>query len=454
MTYKFNKSILRAYDIRGITGETLSLKDAFYLGKSFGSYLESGAKICVAFDGRHSSPALEEELVKGLLSTGAEVIRVGRGPTPMLYFSVKYLKADGGIMITGSHNPPDHNGFKMMLAALPLHGDQILELGKIAEDGAFKNGSGSVSFEDVKSDYLSHLLSAVKDGEELKIAWDAGNGAAGEMMKDLTDKLPGTHILLNEKIDGDFPAHHPDPSVEENMQQLIAVVKGENCDLGIAFDGDGDRIGVVDAAGKMIFGDQLMVLYARDILKEHPGGKIIADVKASQVLFDDIKAHGGVPIIYKCGHSLIKTKMHEVGAPFAGEMSGHVFFADNFGFDDGLYAAIKLINILANSAEKIGDIIDNLPKTYSTPEIRFEVDEARKFAIVEAVKEDLQSENAEISDIDGVRVLSKDGWWLLRASNTQAVLVARCESESEAGLEKLKKHLSGILAKNAVEIDF
>jgi phosphomannomutase len=451
--HDFTPSILRAYDIRGILGESLSAEDAYYIGKAFGTFIADGApkKVCVGFDGRHSSPELEARLVRGLQETGAEVIRVGLGPTPMLYFAVQHFGADGGIMITGSHNPPSHNGFKMMGAKLPVFGDDILKLGDIAAEGEFVSGSGVVSFEDVKADFQAHLLGAY-EAADLKVAWDAGNGAAGEAMVSLTEKLAGTHILLNEKIDGTFPSHHPDPSVLENMQQLIDVVLEKECDLGIAFDGDGDRIGVIDNKGNMLYGDQLMGLYAEDVLSKNPGGTVIADVKTSQVLYDEIARLGGKPIMWKTGHSLIKTKMAEENAVLGGEMSGHIFFAENFGFDDALYAAVKLLNIVAHFDSDLASKVDSFPKMCSTPEIRMYVDEAAKFQIVDDIKSEAVAAGLDVNDVDGVRALNSDGWWLVRASNTEAALVVRCESATDSGLSNLKNRIFGMLRAHGVEV--
>jgi phosphomannomutase len=453
-THNFHPSILRAYDIRGIVGETLTEDDAYYLGKAFGSFIADNKgrkKVCVGFDGRLSSPLLEDKIVRGLLETGAEVIRVGLGPTPMLYFSVQHFGADGGIMITGSHNPPSHNGFKMMFSKLPLHGEDIQKLGKLAASGEFKRGSGAVSFEDVKEDYLQHLVDNFKPGRELKVAWDAGNGAAGEIMQELAARLPGKHTLLNEKIDGTFPSHHPDPSVLKNMQQLIDVVKAKSCDLGIAFDGDGDRIGVIDSAGNMLFGDQLMVLFAENVLKNKVG-TIIADVKASQILFDEIARLGGNPLMWKTGHSLIKTKMFEENAVLAGEMSGHIFFQDNYGFDDGIFAAVKLLNIVGALQGDLAARIGVIPKAFSTPEMRVHIDEKIKFSVVEEIKQEVKAAGATVNDIDGVRALNEDGWWLIRASNTEAALVLRCEAKNQQGLDRLKDSLFGLLRKRGVSI--
>jgi phosphomannomutase len=293
----------------------------------------------------------------------------------------------------------------------------------------------------------------VKPGKKLKVAWDTGNGAVGVTIRGVVDKLTGEHFVLNETVDGTFPAHHPDPTVPANLEQLTAEVKRRGCDLGIAFDGDGDRIGAIDGKGRILWGDQLMVLWARDVLKNRPGATVIADVKASQVLFDEIARAGGKPMMFKTGHSLIKSKMAEIGAPLAGEMSGHIFFADTFyGFDDALYCALRLLNIVANAEESLADMRDGLPNPVNTPELRFDCPDERKFTLVEEVKDRLSKQGAKFSDIDGVRVSTNDGWWLLRASNTQPVLVARCEAADQAGLERLLAELRGALGASGVEL--
>ncbi len=459
-THNLHPSILRAYDVRGVVDKTISAKDLEFIGKAFGSYITRKTegktiKVCVAFDGRHSSPIFEEELVKGLLSTGIDVIRIGRGPTPMLYFAVKHLQAQAGIMITGSHNPPSHNGCKMLFGKLPLKDEEIQELGKICINGDFVYGSGSVEFADIFDEYVASLKNAFNSKKSLKIAWDAGNGASGEAMKALSEILPGEHILLNQEINGDFPSHHPDPSVPENMEQLKQAVLTNNCDIGIAFDGDGDRIGVIDNKGRMLMGDQLMFLLAEDILKQNPGATIIADVKSSQVLFNHIEKLGGKALMWKTGHSLIKYKMLETSAELAGEVSGHIFYKANNGFDDGLYAAIRLINFLSNSNESLAQKFDRMPKTFSTDEHRIDVTEERKFRIIEEIKEYLATDNnnnspIQVNTLDGIRVTTPDGWWLLRASNTQAALVARCEAESASSLKILEQQLNGYLERSGV----
>lgn len=440
--HRFEPQILRQYDIRGTVGETLHTADAYALGRSFGAVVGAGdgRLICVGYDGRLSSPALEESLVEGLCDSGMRVLRIGMGPTPALYFATRAMHADGGIMITGSHNPPDHNGFKMMLGNAPFWGGDIQKLGDIAAKGDWPQGDGGAMDLPVMEAYVTRLLIDYTAPRGLKVAWDAGNGSAGDAMVRLTEQLPGQHILLNEVVDGTFPAHHPDPTVPENLLQLREAVAAQGCDLGIAFDGDGDRIGVVDGQGRILWGDQLLSIFAADLLARRPGATVIADVKASQVLFDEIARLGGKPLMAATGHSIIKSKMAEHSAPLAGEMSGHIFFADRYyGFDDALYAAVRLLDIVARGDRSLAAMRDALPQVVNTPEIRFDVPEDRKFKIVDEVKARLAASGATLDDTDGVRVRNDDGWWLLRASNTQAVLVVRCESRNTAGLRRLKE---------------
>jgi phosphomannomutase len=451
---RLDSTILREYDIRGVVGETLSADDLYVIGRAFGTIIASsgGQTVAVGYDGRLSSPALEEALSEGLAACGLSVLRVGLGPTPMLYFSTYALEADAGAMITGSHNPPEYNGIKMVLQGKSFFGEDILRLGRLAEAGDFISGEGSRETRFVLDDYVARLMEDFNGEKPLKVAWDAGNGSAGEALEKLAAVLPGEHILLNETIDGNFPAHHPDPTVESNLVQLKEAVSENSCDLGIAFDGDGDRIGVIDSQGRVLWGDQILVVLARDVLAAQPGATIIADVKASQVFFDEIARMGGNPLMWRTGHSLIKSKMAEMGAPLAGEMSAHIFFADRYyGFDDALYAAVRLLSILGRSAESLAEIRDRLPQMVNTPELRFPCAEERKFLVIEEVKERLKEvAGLKVHDMDGVRVETDDGWWLLRASNTQAVLVARCESSDNAGLVRLKEELAGQLSASGV----
>ncbi|MDA8048477.1 MAG: phosphomannomutase/phosphoglucomutase [Rhodospirillales bacterium] len=453
-SHRFDPSVLREYDIRGIVGETLRPADAFAVGRAFGSLVAraGGTRIAVGYDGRLSSPSLEMPLVEGLKQSGITVLRIGRGPTPMLYYAAAREAADGAAMVTGSHNPPDHNGFKMVLGGKPFYGEAIRKLGRIAETGTLVTAVGDECRLDITDSYVGRVVQDWDGGARaLSVVWDNGNGAAGEVLERLTGRLSGRHVLLNGTIDGHFPAHHPDPTVPKNLEQLIAEVRSQHADLGIAFDGDADRIGVVDDTGAILFGDQLMVLLARDVLSRNPGATIIADVKASQVLFDEITRAGGNALMWRTGHSLIKAKMAETGAPLAGEMSGHIFFAERwYGFDDALYVAVRLLGVLARCAQPLSELRAALPKAVNTPELRFACPEERKFAVVAEVAARLKARGTRLNDIDGVRVATADGWWLLRASNTQAVLVARAEARDAAGLERLKAVLVAELAASGV----
>lgn len=453
--HRFDPSILREYDVRGVVGQTLSATDAEALGRAFGSIVrgQGGTRVALGYDGRISSPELEEAVAKGLRACGITPLRIGRGPTPLLYFAVYELDADGGIMVTGSHNPPDHNGFKIMLGKASFFGEQIQELGRLAESGDFAEGAADDEIHDLGEVYLARITEEMTIDPDLKVVWDAGNGASGELMARLADRLPGSHQLLNAEIDGTFPNHHPDPTVPDNLVQLQEAVKAGGCHLGIAFDGDGDRIGAVDQNGGILWGDQLMLYLARDILKERPGSTIIADVKASQVLFDEIARLGGQPLMWKTGHSLIKSKMLEENAPFAGEMSAHLFFADRYyGFDDALYAAVRLLTALTRSGESLADFRASLPPVVNTPELRFDCPADRKLPVIDEVRSRLAAEGAEVSGVDGVRVKdSSGGWWLLRASNTQDVLVARCEAPDQETLDRLYETLSRQLRESGLE---
>jgi len=443
---KLDHTILREYDIRGIVGENLNPDDVRSIGHGFGTFVvrNGGTSVAVGYDGRLSSPELEGAVVEGLCDAGLHAYRVGLGPSPMLYYATHVLRADAGLMITGSHNPPDFNGIKMTLGGNSFFGEDIKELGRLVAAGDFENAVGSNEVSPVFDKYISRLQRDYQGSKKLNVAWDNGNGAAGEALVALVAGLPGRHVLLNEKIDGTFPAHHPDPTVEANLEQLKETVANEGCDLGFAFDGDGDRLGLIDSQGRVLWGDQMMVILAREVLSDMPGATIIADVKASQVFFDEIKRMGGKALMWKTGHSLIKAKMQETRSPLAGEMSAHIFFKHRYyGYDDALYAAIRLMSIIASSDQTLDEMLDAMPQMLNTPELRFDCPEGRKFQIVDEVAARLKLINGiKVFDIDGVRVLSNHGWWLLRASNTQAVLVARCESSNEEGLNFLKDALS------------
>ncbi|MEO1731751.1 MAG: phosphomannomutase/phosphoglucomutase [Pseudomonadota bacterium] len=457
MAHQFDPTILREYDIRGVIGKTLSADDARAIGRSFGSMLrrsggdlaEAGTKtVAVGYDGRVSSPMLEHALVEGLSAAGCNVVRIGMGATPMLYYAeASDEQVDGGIQITGSHNPPDYNGFKMVLEGRPFFGSDIQDLGSVAASADWTDGVGAVSKRDILSQYVERILEGVTGIEagalaDLRVGWDAGNGAAGPALEALAAKLPGEHHLLFTEVDGHFPNHHPDPTVEANLADLRALVAEKQLDFGVAFDGDGDRIGAIDGEGRVIWGDQLLMIYAEDLLNDRPNATIIADVKASRALFDHVAAHGGQPLMWKTGHSLIKSKMKETGSPLAGEMSGHVFFADTYyGFDDALYAGVRLLAASARLGKSVTELKSAIPPMLNTPEMRFQVDESRKFPAIDEVTERLTTNPGpdvqEVNATDGVRVNTADGWWLLRASNTQDVLVARAESDTEEGLERL-----------------
>jgi len=458
--HDFDPTSLREYDIRGIVGRTLHPADAFAIGRCFGSVVAraGGRLVAVGYDGRLSSPELAAALVDGLKTSGMEVLRVGRGPTPMLYFAATTLNTDGAVMVTGSHNPADYNGFKMMLGKRAYFGADIQTLGRMAAAGdVVEATTGADRAVDVAADYVTRLMQDWDGGDrQLRVVWDNANGAAGEVLTQLLKVLPGHHTVLNAEIDGRFPAHHPDPTIARNQEQLMAAVREQGADLGIGFDGDADRIGVVDGGGGMLVGDQLMVVLARDVLRTHPGATIIADVKASQVLYDEIARAGGQPLMFKTGHSLIKAKMAEISAPFAGEMSGHIFYADRwYGFDDALYVAVRLLGIVARMDTTLESVRLALPQVVNTPELRFDCDDTRKFEVVQEVAARLRAAHADLNDIDGVRVLTPDGWWLLRASNTQAVLVARAEARDDAGLERLKAALvEQLLASGLAAPDF
>ncbi|WP_427964098.1 phosphoglucomutase/phosphomannomutase PgmG [Altererythrobacter sp.] len=460
MNHQFHETVLREYDIRGIIGETLGPDDARAIGRGFATLLRQagGSKVAVGYDGRVSSPMLEHALIEGLTASGCDVVRVGMGPTPMLYYAeASSEEVHGGIQITGSHNPANYNGFKMVFQGRPFFGSDIQKLGRIAAAGEWADGTGEVESRDILDEYVDRLLRGL-DGIDadalsgLRVGWDAGNGAAGPALEKLAARLPGEHHLLFTEVDGEFPNHHPDPTVEANLEDLRALVAAKQLDFGVAFDGDGDRIGAIDGEGRVIWGDQLLMIYAEDLLKTRENATIIADVKASRALFDHVAACGGTPLMWKTGHSLIKSKMKEVSSPLAGEMSGHVFFADTYyGFDDALYAGVRLIAASARLGKSVTELRSAMPQMLNTPEMRFQVDESRKFAAIDEVKARLAGSPAEVNDTDGVRVTNDDGWWLLRASNTQDVLVARAESDSEEGLQRLIAQIDGQLEASGLE---
>jgi len=453
MTHNFHPTSLREYDIRGIIGETLGNDDAYAIGRGFGTLIAraGGSRVAVGYDGRLSSPVLEEALVRGLNDSGIYAVRVGMGPTPMLYYAEATEQVDGGIQITGSHNPANYNGFKMVFQGRPFFGADIQTLGTMAAAGDWVEGSAGSETIDIMDRYVARLMEGF-DGGAFRIGWDAGNGAAGPVVEKLVKLLPGEHYTLFTDVDGDFPNHHPDPTEEKNLADLRALVADKKLDFGIAFDGDGDRIGAIDGEGRIIWGDQLMMIFAEAVLKDEPGATIIADVKASQALYDRIAELGGKPLMWKTGHSLIKSKMKETGSPLAGEMSGHIFFKHQYyGFDDALYAAVRLIRAATQLGKSVTQLRSDMPQMINTPEMRFQVDESRKFAVVDEVLARLKAAGASVNDTDGARVNTPDGWWLLRASNTQDVLVARAEAKDEAGLDRLMAQIDSQLAESGLE---
>ncbi|HWW55984.1 MAG TPA: phosphomannomutase/phosphoglucomutase [Sphingopyxis sp.] len=456
MTHIFHPTMLREYDIRGVVGDTLSAADADAIGRSFATLIRraGGKRVAVGYDGRLSSPMLADALIAGINATGIDALNVGLGPTPMLYYAASTEDVDGGIQITGSHNPPDYNGFKMVFQGRPFFGADIQRIGEMAAAGDWDSvdfaGEGTAESIDIVDAYVDRLVEGFAGGA-FRVGWDAGNGAAGTVIEKLTARLPGEHHLLFTDIDGHFPNHHPDPTEEKNLADLRKLVAEKSLDFGVAFDGDGDRIGAIDGEGRVIWGDQLLQIYAAAVLKDRPGATVIADVKASQALFYRVAELGGKPLMWKTGHSLIKAKMKETGSPLAGEMSGHIFFADRYyGYDDAPYAAVRLIEAATKLGESVTTLRGNMAPMVNTPEMRFQVDESRKFAIVDEVLDRLAESGARVDRTDGARVLTDDGWWLLRASNTQDVLVARAEAKDEAALTRLLAAIDEQLALSGI----
>lgn len=441
-------TIFREYDIRGIAEEQLLSPDIEVLGQAFGTYLQrhGGKRISLGRDTRLSGPRLHEALLKGLVKSGCHVVDIGVVPTPLLYYSVYHLKTGGGVMITGSHNPSEFNGFKAMTAETSLHGEEIQKLKHMIDAGDLATGEGSVETADVVTPYVDEIAAQFDWKRRIKVVFDGGNGVAGPVMTRLAKKLNIDSVELFFDMDGRFPNHHPDPTVEKNLAHLIAAVKEHKADLGIGFDGDSDRIGAVDETGAVVWGDILMLIYAREILTRKPGSTFIGEVKCSQVLYDEIARLGGNPIMYRTGHSLIKAKMKEEHAELAGEMSGHIFFGDRYyGFDDALYAACRLMEIVANSGGPLSLQTAGLPKVYTTPEIRVDCPDEVKFSVVERMVARYKKTH-KVVDVDGVRVLFDHGWGLVRASNTQPVLVMRFEATSPEWRDRYKAEVEAALA--------
>ena len=433
-------TIFREYDIRGIAEEELLDEGIADLGRAIGTYLlrHNGPNVNLGRDCRLSSTRLRNALLEGLKSTGCQVTDIGVVPTPLLYYSTVHLKAAGGVMITGSHNPAEYNGFKMVCGAGTIHGEEIQQLRQMIERRDFAMGEGSERSFDIETPYVDEISAQFHFERRIKVVADAGNGTAGPAMHRIFEKLNVEYKEMFFEMDGHFPNHHPDPTVPDNLKQLVAAVKKEKADLGIAFDGDSDRIGAVDDRGAVIYGDQLMIIYAREILARKPGATVIGEVKCSQSLYDDIRKNGGNGIMWKTGHSLIKAKMKETHAELAGEMSGHMFFADRYyGFDDALYAACRLMEIVSKSGQKLSAQLADLPKTVTTPEIRVDCDDEQKFDVVRRVTEHFQK-IYEVIAVDGARINFAEGWGLVRASNTQPVLVLRFEAATPALLKKYR----------------
>ncbi len=443
--------IFREYDIRGVYQKDFDLSFAEDLAKAICSFIvkrgKSKPRVTVGYDARLSSPDIEKAVVRGLLASGAEVTTLGLITTPISYFSMFHLGADGGIMITGSHNPPDYNGFKISYGKSTLFGDDIQELGKLVAKADFVQGAGSVSSFDIFPDYVARYKKEFSQLKNIPVVVDCGNGAAGCIARRMYEAVGLTPEIIFEKPDGRFPNHHPDPTVEENLVHLKERVVASKSKLGIGFDGDCDRIGVVDESGRFLLGDELMVIWSRDILKKNPGAKIIGDVKCTDRLYADIAKHGGQPIMWKTGHSLIKNKIKEEKAPFGGELSGHIFFADrNYGYDDALYAGLRLIEIISQTGLTLKQLLGGVPSAFNTPEIRLDTTEEKKKKIVSTLTDHFKKQTGvTLNFIDGVRVSYKDGWALVRASNTQPVVVVRFESSSPERLEEIKSSVLKVI---------
>lgn len=441
-------TVFREYDIRGVAESELVSDGIVDLGKAAGTFLaRRGPRACtLACDCRLSSTRLHDALLEGLLSTGIRVADLGTVPTPLLYYSVFHLGAEGGVMITGSHNPAEYNGFKIMAGSSTIHGEDIQQLRRLIEQRDFETGAGSVEAVDIVTPYVDEVASQFHFERRVKVVFDAGNGVGGPVMHRLIEKLNVDAVELFFDMDGRFPNHHPDPTVPANLNALVAAVAEHQADLGIAFDGDSDRIGAVDEKGTVIYGDQLMIVYSREILSRKPGATIIGEVKCSQSMYDDIAGRGGRGIMWKTGHSLIKAKMKEEHAELAGEMSGHMFFADRYyGFDDALYAACRLIEIVAQSGHPLSYQLADLPLTVSTPELRVDCPDELKFEVVRKVREHFRT-RYETLDVDGARINFARGWGLVRASNTQPILVLRFEAATPELLQAYRDEVEEVVA--------
>ena len=439
MTETINPQIFREYDIRGLVDKDLTSDSTERIGKGIGTYIRrnGGKTLTVGYDMRGSSIPFRDSLIRGLNSTGCDVIDIGLVPTPVAYFSLYHLKPDGGVMITGSHNPPEFNGFKISHGLHSLYGDRIQELRRLINLNEFEFGVGKLSHVNILEDYIQCISSSVNISRSVKVVVDGGNGCFGIVGPKLLKQIGANITELYCEPDGNFPNHHPDPTVEKNMFDLGNKVKEEGAELGIGFDGDADRIGIVDEKGKILWGDQLLMIFAREILEHNPGATVVGEVKCSQNLFKDIEEHGGIAVMSAAGHSLIKKKMQETNALLAGEMSGHICFADSYyGFDDAIYAACRILQIVASSKVKVSEMLLNVPKTAATPEIRVDCPDDRKFEIVRELTESFRKKY-DVIDIDGVRVNFDKGWALIRASNTQPLIVFRFEANNTERLDEI-----------------
>lgn len=451
-----NPVVFREYDIRGVVGKDFDEAFARDLGRTFVTFVteRTGKKnptLSLGYDARLSSPGIAKALEMGMNESGANVIRLGLVTTPISYFSCFALEVDGGFMVTGSHNPPEYNGFKISLGKTTIYGNDIQELRRIMEAKRYLSGKGESRDHDIFPAYVERYKKEFGDiftKSPVKVVLDCGNGAAGIAARRLFEAVGLKPTILFEKPDGTFPNHHPDPTVEENLDAMKEAVRKEKAAIGIGFDGDADRIGVVDENGRFVLGDEMMVIISRAILADNPGAKIIGDVKCSDRLYADIAKHGGAPIMWKTGHSLVKAKIKEEKAPFGGELSGHVFFADrNYGYDDALYAGLRMVEILAKAKKPLSTMLDGLGSAYNTPEIRIDTTEEKKVSIVEKLRSTYGagSSDKKVNLIDGIRISYADGWALARASNTQPVLVLRFESETKAGLDRIRKEVEAIV---------
>ncbi|MDR2778512.1 MAG: phosphomannomutase/phosphoglucomutase [Rickettsiales bacterium] len=458
--YTFEEHILRQYDIRGVAGKDLNEIDAYFIGKSYGTLLHQlNKKTCVVGrDARETSEAYSLEAIRGLTDCGIDVLDIGLVPTPMVYFTIQFLSKDAGLIVTASHNPPEYNGFKMLTSEDPIWGEDIRKLGEISKNGSFFESRvrGSIQTTDVREYYFKFLLDILEKDlkKNLKICWDPGNGTVAYILDDFIGMLPNDNISICNTVDPTFPNHHPNPEDPKNMKMLSEAVVKNGCDFGIGFDGDGDRIGIVDSEGFILYGDQLLCIFARNYLKNNPGEKVMSEVSSSLVLYDDIAKNGGIPVMWKPGHSTQKAKMKSDGIKLAGETSGHIFFGENHNYDDALYASVKLINILTKASDTLTEMRKSLPKTFSTKKINIKSNDVDKFIVPVALAKRLREQGREICDVDGVRVNKADGWWLCRNSSTGPQMTIRCEALSQEGLEECKREIKEQLNLSGYDVDF